>query len=77
MAIDPRIETALRTETPVLSLRELASELLRSGKDRNTVYDLLESARATLREADRETDEDAVMDAMDFLTGWCSSHMKL
>jgi hypothetical protein len=55
----------------------LAAELLRSGQDRDGVYDLFESARAALLEADREADEDAVMDVMDFLTGWCSPRMKL
>jgi hypothetical protein len=77
MAIDPRIELALHTETPVASLRDLAAELLRTGQDRDSVYELFESARAALREADREADEDAVMDVMDFLTGWCSRQMKL
>lgn len=77
MPIDPRIELALRTASPVLSLRDFAAELLRSGQTREAVYDLFESARATLRAADREADEDAVMDVMDFLTGWCASHMKL
>ena len=38
---------------------------------------LVERARQQLRQADRETEEDAVMDAMDFLVGWCSPHMKL
>jgi len=76
MAIDPRIEAALRTESPVTSLRELAAELLASGQARDAVYDLFESSRAALREADREADEDAVMDLMDFLTGWCSPHIK-
>jgi hypothetical protein len=30
-----------------------------------------------LRQADREADEDAITDVMDFLVGWCSPHMKL
>jgi hypothetical protein len=77
MAIDPRIELALRTPSPVMSLRDLAAELLRSGQDRDAVYEVFESARAALRTADREADEDAVMDVMDFLIGWCSPHMTL
>ena len=77
MAIDFRIEAALRTPAPMKSLRDLAAELLRSGQGRDAVYGLFESARAALREADREPDEEAVMDVMDFLTGWCSPHMKL
>jgi hypothetical protein len=30
-----------------------------------------------LRQDGRETDEDAVMDVFDFLTGWCSPHMRV
>ena len=30
-----------------------------------------------MREANRETDEDVVLEVMDFLTGWCSPHMRL
>jgi hypothetical protein len=38
---------------------------------------LTESPPQFLREAGREKDEDAVMDVMDFLVGWCSPHMRL
>jgi len=75
--IDPRIEEALRTDSPVWRLRDLAANLLSQGRDREEVLALFEQARSQLREADREADEDAVMDVMDFLTGWCSPHMKL
>jgi hypothetical protein len=33
--------------------------------------------RYLLRQLGRETEEDPVMDVMDFLVGWCSPHMKL
>jgi hypothetical protein len=64
--IDERIEKALSSNAPVQELRNLASHLLAQGQTRHT-----------LRQADREAEEDAVMDVMDVLVGWCSPHMKL
>ena len=41
------------------------------------VVEHFEEARQRLREADREAEEDVVMNVMDCLVGWCSPHMKL
>jgi hypothetical protein len=75
--IDPRIEQALRGRDPVNELRELVLHLLANGQTREAILDLFEGARQQLRQADRETEEEAIMDAMDFLVGWCSPHMQL
>jgi hypothetical protein len=75
--IDERIEKALSSNAPVQELRNLASHLLAQGQTREEILDLFEHARHTLRQADREAEEDAVMDVMDVLVGWCSPHMKL
>lgn len=75
--MDQRIEQALRSSQPVNELRNLVLHLLSDGQTREAILELLERARQQLRQADRETDEDAVMDVMDFLVGWCSPHMKL
>ena len=75
--IDERIEKALRSSAPVNELRSLALNLLATGQTREAVMDLFEIARQQSRQFDREADEDAVMDVMDFLVGWCSPHMKL
>jgi hypothetical protein len=75
--IDQRIEDALRSSGPVHNLRSLARQLLADGQPREAVLALFERARQQLRQAGRETEEDAVMDVMDFLVGWCSPHMKL
>ena len=75
--IDERIQQALRSSDPVNELRNLVLHLLADGQTREAILELLERARQQLRQADRETDEDAVMDVMDFLVGWCSPHMKL
>ena len=75
--MDQRIEQALRANNPVKELRDLTLHLLANGQTRDAILELFERARQQLRQADRETEEDAVMDAMDFLVGWCSPHMKL
>ena len=75
--IDQRLEQALRSNEPVSELRNLALQLFAEGRPREAVLELFELARQQLRTANRETDEDAVMDVMDFLVGWCSPHMKL
>jgi hypothetical protein len=75
--IDDRIQQALMSSAPVNELRDLALHLLAGGQTREAILELLERARQELRLANRETDEDAVMDVMDFLVGWCSPHMKL
>jgi hypothetical protein len=75
--IDDRIEQALGSPEPVRELRTLAQRLLERGEAREAVLSLFERARQQLRVADRENDEDAVTDVMDFLVGWCSPHLKL
>ncbi len=72
-----RIEEALRTSETVHNLRRLAENLLADGQERAAILKLFENARQHLRQSGRESDEDAVMGAMDFLVGWCSPHMKL
>ena len=75
--IDPRIQQALNSNEPVNELRSLAQRLLADGQTREAILESMEHARRQLRQADRETDEDAVMDVMEYLVGWCSPHMKL
>ena len=68
---------ALSSPDPVESLRTLAMHRLAQGHDRSAIAASFEEARRALRLADREADEDAMMDAMDCLIGWCSPHMVL
>lgn len=77
MAIHEGIELALRSDEPVNQLRSLAIRLASDGLDRDAILEVFENSRRELRSAHRESDEDVVMDVMDFLVGWCSPHMKL
>jgi hypothetical protein len=75
--LDPRIEQALQSREPVPALREFATRLFAAGHSREAILDLFERSRQLLRDASRDSDEDAVTDVMDFLVGWCSPHLKL
>ena len=61
----------------VTVLRTLAAEMLRGGFDLEAVLAAFDRTRCRLRDAGREADEDAVLDVMDFIVGWCSPHVKL
>jgi hypothetical protein len=77
MGFDEELEQALGSAEPVSELRALAARLIAQGREREAVLQLFEAARGRLRKADREKDEDAVLDVMDFLVGWCSPHMEI
>lgn len=77
MKLDEPLEEALRSAEPVNQLRSAVLQLISEGKDPATILAMLEDARRELRHAGRDADEDAIMDVTDFLTGWCSPHMKL
>jgi hypothetical protein len=77
MPVDESFERALHSGEPVRELRALALQLSSQGYDRTALVEKFEAVRQQLRLADREADEDAVMDVLDFLTGWCSPHMRL
>ena len=75
--IDQRIEQGLRSSAPVNELRNLVAGLFAAGQTREAILELFEGARQELRQSGRDAEEDAVMDVMDFLVGWCSPHMRL
>jgi hypothetical protein len=77
MAIEACFEEALRSDDRVGELRRLAQRMRDEGSAPDVVLNRFEQTRQELRNANRGDDEDAVTDVMDFLTGWCSPHMKL
>jgi hypothetical protein len=77
MPLDECFERALRSPEPLNVLRSLALSLSSEGHSHDAILDIFEKARQELRSAGREADEDLVTDVMDFLVGWCSSHMDL
>lgn len=70
-------EDALASAKPVETLRDVVAHDLARDMPRDDVYRALDELRLALRAARREADEDAVMDVMDFLVGYCSPHRRL
>jgi hypothetical protein len=77
MKIEDGIQSALKSSNPLDELRSLIKALLSEGRSPENILNLFKRNRQQLRSAGREADEDVVMEAMDFLTGWCSPSMKL
>jgi hypothetical protein len=76
-ALRASYEEALASTEPVARLREAVAKDLGAGTERDVVYRELDRLRLDLRASGREADEDAVMDVMDFLVGWCSPQQRL
>jgi hypothetical protein len=51
--------------------------MLDSGRDRDELLAVLESAHKHFGEAGQEQLADFALDGMDFLTGWCAPGLKL
>jgi hypothetical protein len=65
-------------ERALLTIRGYAAGLLDTGYPRDELYRDLERARSVLeRRGAPEQVEDTILDVMDFLVGFSSSHMKL
>lgn len=77
MGVDNRVEEALASASAVEQLRSLAISLQREGQSQTSIVEFFDQNRQVLRDAGREADEDAVLEVMDFLVGWCSPHMDL
>jgi hypothetical protein len=70
-------QQALKSSEQVNELRNLVLRLLADGQSREAVLKLFEQSRRELRQANQETEEDALMDEMDLLLDWCSPHVRL
>lgn len=65
-------------ERALLTIRGYAAALLDTGYPRDALYQDFERSRGVLEQRGApEEAEDAVLDVMDFLVGFSSSHMKL
>lgn len=74
-----RLEGALRSPDPTRALRTLVVDLAAEGRRKADLYVMLEQFLLDLRarEDHRETDEEAVLDTLDALTGWCHADARL
>jgi hypothetical protein len=70
-------EEAFSADQPTQALREAVVRARESGTDRDTAMAQLTALREHLAAAEREEDEDIVLEVMDFLAGWSSPHMRI
>ena len=70
---DEMLKAVLRNDT-VFSLGEIARKFKLLGMNRDHMYELLESLRS---ETETEAQEDAILDLMDFLFGYCHPAWKI
>ena len=68
-----RFESALHASSPVTAVRTVVLELSAEGFDKPEIYARLERflLDRRLRDEHSESDEDALLDAMDAVAGWC------
>jgi hypothetical protein len=70
------MDAAVHSAAPLAELRSLVRQELEASVPPEQVLEKLEALRSRLP-ADEEAEEDVVLDVMDFVTGWCSPHMRL
>ena len=64
---------ALKSQDPVMALRQTVIGFRNQGVEKDALIQALEKFRQELN----EQDEDVVLDVLDFLVGWCSSQMRI
>lgn len=79
MTFAERVDIALRSAQPGTALRALIADLGREGRGNAEIIELLENLVAERRtRADfREEHEEAILDVLDALRGWCHPAAKL
>jgi len=77
LEIDAQFDAALHSPQPLMQLWTMVVALLDQDWTREGLPAQLESFRVTLSVVGRDNDEDAVLEAMDFLVGWCRPHLKV
>ena len=68
---------ALESKEARNSLWRAVNQALDAGLPRDQALTQLEELRTELRRSGRGDEEDAVLEVMDCLVGWCSPHTKL
>jgi hypothetical protein len=77
MATTDELQAALASDDRLGALRRAAERELHAGRPREEMIARLEELRTRLRDGGREDDEDIVLEVLDFVTGWCSPHMRV
>ena len=65
-----RFENALRLQEPLTALNNLVLELSAEGHKKAEILKISENYALCLRNGNRESDEELLLDVMDTLVGW-------
>jgi hypothetical protein len=76
-SIAARIETALAGASPPSALYELAKVLNDEGMSQQEMYRWFDKAREQHEHDPDQTKYDAILDAMDYIAGWCGPSARL
>jgi hypothetical protein len=78
MTPEDRVAGALRSPEPATALRALVQALADEGSNKAQIYGLLERVLVQLQtQPDSAEREEAVLDVMDALIGWCHPSAEL
>ena len=70
-------ELALRSVEATQALRGVVAAAVAGGDEPETQRAFLENYRLHLQSEGRDSDEDVVLDVLDYLTGFASPHMRI
>ena len=73
MDIKTQLQQSLSTDNPMSALYQLLIDLRKQGIAKSVLIEELENLRP---QVDAKT-EDIILDNLDFLTGFCSPHMRI
>ena len=71
------VATAMAAQNPMLDLRAQVVDRITAGVPRAALQEALEAESASLRGRGLEAEEDVVLEVLDCLVGWVSSHWKI
>ena len=77
MSVQERLANALCSDDPTASLADAVRGMVAQGQDRDRIYEELELLRTQLQKDGRESDDDVVLEVMDFITGFSSPHARI
>lgn len=77
MRLEAEVHKALKSASPLVTMRSLLLHQIDGGRPREVLYQDLASLHLYFEEAGREIEDDLVLEAMDLVAGWCSPHVAL
>jgi hypothetical protein len=75
--VHDRFTESLTSAQPFDTLRRTVQALVDAGEPTQGTYDQLNTFALEFRAAGRETDEDAILDVMDLLVGFCAPELRI